>query len=83
MINSRGNEKAFSEDSSYYLLCSLENIDEDGNLESKADIFTKRTIRPERHCDPCGYAQRSTGGFHRRTWQVDIPFMAELLGTSG
>ena len=39
----------FDEDSSYYLLCSLENIDEDGRLESKADMFTKRTIRPERH----------------------------------
>ena len=48
IINSRGNAQAFSDDSSYYLLCSLENIDEDGKMESKADMFTKRTIRPER-----------------------------------
>ena len=48
LINSRANAQAFSEDSSYYLLCSLENVDENGRLESKADMFTKRTIRPER-----------------------------------
>lgn len=48
-INSRANETAFSEDSSYYLLCSLENLGQEGRLESKADMFTKRTIRPERH----------------------------------
>ena len=47
LINSRANAQAFSEDSSYYLLCSLENVDENGRLESKADMFTKRTIRPE------------------------------------
>ena len=45
LINSRGNALAFREDSSYYLLCSLENINEDGTLKSKADMFTKRTIR--------------------------------------
>ena len=47
-INSSANARVFDEDS-YYLLCSLENIGEDGQLESKADMFTKRTIRPERH----------------------------------
>ena len=45
LLNSRGNSIAFREDSAYYLLCSLENIDEDGTLKSKADIFTKRTIK--------------------------------------
>ena len=45
LINSRGNSLAFRDDSSYYLLCSLENINDDGTLKSKADIFTKRTIR--------------------------------------
>ena len=49
LINSRSNAQAFADDSSYYLLCSLENINENGELESKADMFTKRTIRPERH----------------------------------
>ncbi len=48
LINNRANGQAFSDDSSYYLLCSLENVDEDGNLKSKADMFTKRTIKPER-----------------------------------
>lgn len=47
LINARANAQAFSEDSSYYLLCSLENLDENGELESKADMFNKRTIRPE------------------------------------
>lgn len=48
LINNRANGQAFADDSSYYLLCSLENVDEDGNLKSKADMFTKRTIKPER-----------------------------------
>ena len=47
-INSSANARVFDEDSSYYLLCSLENVDEDKRLISKADMFTKRTIRPER-----------------------------------
>ena len=48
LLNSRGNAQAFSDDSSYYLLCSLEILDEDGNLRRKADMFTRRTIRPRR-----------------------------------
>lgn len=48
LINNRANSQAFADDSSYYLLCSLENLDEDGHLKSKADMFTKRTIKPER-----------------------------------
>jgi N12 class adenine-specific DNA methylase len=47
-ISSRGNKLAFSDDSSYYLLCSLEVLDDDGNFERKADMFTKRTIRQQR-----------------------------------
>lgn len=80
MINSRGNEKAFSEDSSYYLLCSLENIDEDGKLESKADIFTKRTICPERHVTHVDTPSEALAVSIGERGKVDIPFMAELLG---
>lgn len=80
LINSRGNEKAFSEDSSYYLLCSMENIDEDGNLESKADIFTKRTIRPERHVTHVDTPSEALAVSIGERGKVDIPFMAELLG---
>ncbi|MCD8198531.1 MAG: SNF2-related protein [Lachnospiraceae bacterium] len=83
LINSRGNAQAFSDDSSYYLLCSLENIDEDGQLISKADMFTKRTIRPERKItsvDTPSEALAVSIGEHGR---VDLPYMAELLGTPG
>ncbi|MCC8140036.1 MAG: DEAD/DEAH box helicase family protein [Lachnospiraceae bacterium] len=83
LINSRGNAQAFSDDSSYYLLCSLENIDEDGRLISKADMFTKRTIRPERKVtsvDTPSEALAVSIGEHGR---VDLPYMAELLGTPG
>lgn len=80
LINSRSNEKAFSEDSAYYLLCSLENIDEDGNLESKADIFTKRTIRPERHVTHVDTPSEALAVSIGERGKVDIPFMAELLG---
>ena len=80
LINSRGNEQAFSEDSSYYLLCSLENIDEDGKLESKADIFTKRTIRPERHVTHVDTPSEALAISIGERGKVDIPFMAKLLG---
>ena len=83
LINSRANEKAFSEDSSYYLLCSLENIDEDGRLESKADIFTKRTIRPERHVTHVDTPSEALAISIGERGKVDIPFMAELLGKPG
>ena len=83
LINSRANEKAFSEDSSYYLLCSLENIDEDGRLESKADIFTKRTIRPERHVTHVDTPSEALAVSIGERGKVDIPFMAELLGKPG
>ena len=83
LINSKGNERAFSDDSSYYLLCSLENIGENGELESKADIFTKRTIRPYHpvtHVDLPSEALAVSIGERGR---VDLPFMAGLLGNPG
>ena len=64
LINSRGNSLAFSDDSSYYLLCSLEVLDEDGNLERKADMFTKRTIRQRRIVTLRGHRVRSSGAFY-------------------
>ncbi len=82
-INSRQNTRVFDRDSSYYLLCSLEVLDEDGNMVRKADIFTKRTIRPERkvtHVDEAGEALAVSIGEKGR---VDLPFMAELLGRKG
>ena len=83
LINNRANGKAFAEDSSYYLLCSLENVDDDGNLKSKADMFTKRTIKPERKVtsvDTPSEALAISIGEHGK---VDLPFMAQLLGTPG
>lgn len=83
LINNRDNAKVFSDDSSYYLLCSLENIDENGNLKSKADMFTKRTIKPERKVtsvDTPSEALAISIGEHGK---VDLPYMAELLGTPG
>ena len=81
LINHRANAQAFAEDSSYYLLCSLENVDEDGKLKSKADMFTKRTIKPERRVtsvDTPSEALAISIGEHGK---VDLPFMAQLLGT--
>ena len=83
LINNRANSQAFADDSSYYLLCSLEILDEDGNLKSKADMFTKRTIKPERKVnsvDTPSEALAISIGEHGR---VDLPYMAELLGTPG
>ena len=83
LINDRANGRAFEQDSSYYLLCSLENLDENKNLKSKADMFTKRTIRPERvitSVDTPSEALAVSIGEHGK---VDLPYMAELLGTPG
>ena len=83
LINDRRNARLFEQDSSYYLLCSLENLDENKQLKSKADMFTKRTIRPERvitSVDTPSEALAVSMGEHGR---VDLPYMAELLGTSG
>lgn len=81
LLNDRKNGRLFEDDSSYYLLCSLENLDENGKLKSKADMFTKRTIRPERavtHVDAPAEALAVSIGEKGR---VDLPYMAELLGT--
>lgn len=83
IINSRGNAQAFSDDSSYYLLCSLENIDEDGKMESKADMFTKRTIRPERKVTSVDTPEESLAISIGEHGKVDLPYMSELLGTPG
>ncbi len=83
LINARANAQAFSEDSSYYLLCSLENVDENGQLESKADMFTKRTIRPERTVTSVDTPAEALAISIGERGMVDMPFMAELLGTPG
>ena len=83
LINDRRNARLFEQDSSYYLLCSLENLDEQGQLKSKAAMFTKRTIRPERtvtSVDTPSEALAVSIGEHGK---VDLPYMAELLGTPG
>ena len=83
LLNDRKNGRLFEQDSSYYLLCSLENLDEQGMLKSKAAMFTKRTIRPERtvtSVDTPSEALAVSIGEHGK---VDLPYMAELLGTPG
>ena len=83
LLNDRKNGWLFEQDSSYYLLCSLENLDEQGQLKSKAAMFTKRTIRPERtvtSVDTPSEALAVSIGEHGK---VDLPYMAELLGTPG
>ena len=83
LLNDRRNGRLFEQDSSYYLLCSLENLDEQGQLKSKAAMFTKRTIRPERtvtSVDTTSEALAVSIGEHGK---VDLPYMAELLGTPG
>ena len=83
LLNDHRNGRLFEQDSSYYLLCSLENLDEQGQLKSKAAMFTKRTIRPERtvtSVDTPSEALAVSIGEHGK---VDLPYMAELLGTPG
>lgn len=81
LINNRANGQAFADDSSYYLLCSLENVDEDGNLKSKADMFTKRTIKPERRVTSVDTPSEALAISIGERGKVDFPFMAQLLGT--
>src|SRR5699024_2322919 len=83
LINNRANGQAFADDSSYYLLCSLENVDEDGNLKSKADMFTKRTIKPERIVTSVDTPSEALAISIGERGKVDLPFMAQLLGTPG
>ncbi|WP_371380404.1 SNF2-related protein [Sporomusa aerivorans] len=80
LINSRANKLAFAEDSSYYLLCSLEILDEDGNMERKADIFTKRTIAPHQPVTQVETASEALTVSMNEKGRVDLHFMASLLG---
>ena len=83
LLNDRKNARLFEDDSSYYLLCSLENLDENKQLKSKAAIFTKRTIRPERTITSVDTPSEALAvSIGEKGW-VDLPYMAELLGTPG
>ena len=82
LISSRGNKLAFSEDSSYCLLCSLEVLDEQGNLKRKADMFTKRTIRPHVAVTSVDTASEALAVSIAEKACVDLDYMAELSGKS-
>ena len=83
LINDRANRLAFADDSSYYLLCALEVIDEDGKLERKADMFTKRTIKPHKAVDTVDTASEALAVSISEKACVDMAYMAELTGKSG
>ena len=83
LLNDRKNGRLFEQDSSYYLLCSLENLDEQGQLKSKAAMFTKRTIRPERTVTSVDTPTEALAISIGERGRVDLPYMAELLGTPG
>ena len=83
LLNDRKNGRLFEQDSSNYLLCSLENLDEQGQLKSKAAMFTKRTIRPERTVTSVDTPSESLAVSIGEHGKVDLPYMAELLGTPG
>ena len=80
LLNSRANNMAFSDDSAYCLLCSLEVIDENGNLERKADMFTKRTIRQQSVIASVDTATEALAVSLSEKAKVDMPYMAELTG---
>ena len=80
LINSRGNSLAFSEDSSYFLLCSLEVLDEYGELERKADMFTKRTIRAKHEVTKVDTADEALAVSLAEKAKIDIAFMEKLSG---
>lgn len=82
LINSRGNSIAFSEDNSYYLLCSLEDVDEEGNLKAKADMFTKRTIKKSVKVTSVDTPSEALAVSIAEKAKVDMSFMAELTGLS-
>jgi len=83
LLNDRKNGRLFEQDSSYYLLCSLENLDDQGQLKSKAAMFTKRTIRPERAVTSVDTPTEALAVSIGERGRVDLPYMAELLGTPG
>ena len=78
LISSRENKRAFDADSSYYLLCSLEILDEDGRLERKSDMFTKRTIQPHRPVEHTDTAVEALAVSMNERARVDLPYMARL-----
>ena len=82
LISSRGNKLAFSEDSSYCLLCSLEVLDEEGSLKRKADMFTKRTIRPHVAVTSVDTASEALAVSIAEKARVDMEYMAQLSGKS-
>ena len=82
LLSSRGNSLAFGEDSSYCLLCSLEVLDEEGNLKRKADMFTKRTIRPHEAVTSVDTASEALAVSISEKARVDMEYMAELSGKS-
>ena len=82
LINSRGNANAFSDDNSYYLLCSLEILDENGALERKADMFTKRTNRPAQVVEQVDSASEALAVSIAEKARVDMPYMEKLTGKS-
>ena len=82
LINSRGNALAFADDSSYYLLCSLEVLDEDNNLKRKADMFTKRTIKPSEVVTSVDTAAEALAVSIAEKARVDMEYMSSLTGKS-
>ncbi|MCA0684825.1 hypothetical protein KWK24_018965, partial [Clostridioides difficile] len=80
LINSRGNYLAFASDESYFLLCSLEVLDDEGNFKRKADMFSKRTIKPHRAVTSVETASEALAISIGEKARVDLPFMAELTG---
>ncbi len=82
LINSRGNNTAFSEDSSYFLLCSLEILDEDRRLKRKADLFTKRTIRSHKAVEKTDSATEALAVSIGEKVKVDMAYMQQLTGKS-
>ena len=80
LISSRENKRAFSDDSSYYLLCSLEILDEDGKLERKADMFTRRTIQPHRPVERTETAAEALAVSLNELGRVDMQYMSRLCG---
>lgn len=80
ILNSRGNSTAFSQDSSYPLLCALEDLDDEGHLIGKADMFTKRTIRPRKAVTHAETSSEALALSLAERGRVDLPFMAELTG---
>ena len=83
LINDRANRLAFSDDSSYYLLCALEVLDEDGKLERKADMFTKRTIKPHEAVTTVDTASEALAVSISEKACVDMAYMSELTGKPG